>query len=111
MTPIHYQDFYLLLERPDQDAIAFFSSPRCGACRRLAHKIKEEDIHTPIFLIYAEDAPGIIEEFSIFHLPTLLVFRQGEPHCTLDIDWIESLQKQIDNALMRPPQENLCFKD
>ena len=102
---IHYSEYYAHLEHPNRNALAIFSSQRCGTCRRLLQHISQNPPLTHIFVIDAEQAPGLIEEFEIFHLPTLLLYKDGYFHANVPIPSISSLSKNIQAALKQPPQE------
>ena len=105
---LHYKDFYLELERENRCAVAIFTQPQCGTCRKLHTKITAENPSMDIFLIAAEDAPGLIEEWEIFHLPHILLFKNGLFHRHVHMDWSYTFQELIHLNLHAPPQEAPC---
>ena len=105
---LHYKDFYLELEREGRTAVVIFTQSRCGTCRRLHQKIVEENPDLDIFIISAETALGLIEEWEVFHLPHILLFKGGQFHRQVDIDWSYTFQELIHIALSAPPQEAPC---
>ena len=105
MQTIRYFDYYLQLEKANRNALAIFSSQRCGACRNLLRYVAENPPLKDIFVIDAEQAPGLIEEFSIFQLPTLFLYKDGYFHASLSNSTIYTLATNIEQALSSPPEE------
>ena len=108
LRSLHYKDFYLELEKENRTSVVIFMQPRCGTCRRLIQKLNTESHSTQIFTIAAEDAHGLIEEWEIFHLPHVLLFKDGHFHRHIAVDWHTTFQEQINSALQEPPQEAPC---
>ncbi|MEC7987420.1 MAG: thioredoxin family protein [Myxococcota bacterium] len=93
------------LEHPNRNALAVFSSHRCGSCRRVLTYLSQHPPMQHIFVIEAEEAMGLIEEFEIFHLPTLLLYKHGYFHANVTIHSPSDIANAIQRALSQPPQD------
>ena len=70
-------------------ALVVFTSPDCGGCRHLRRVLRQVQTAQPRWRLYEVDAqqdPGLVNEFEVFHLPTLFVFQNGEFHCQLSAE-------------------------
>jgi hypothetical protein len=79
---LHGLDVDATLARTPGPHLLVFTSPGCGSCRALTRAL---DAMEPIeglalWEIAAGDAPGLVEELDVFHLPALFLFRDGELH-------------------------------
>ena len=106
IIPLHYSEYYLTLERETQNALVVFSSPHCSTCRNLKNHICTQEISIPVFEVDATMAIGLIEDFRIFHLPTLILYLSGNFHRFFSPNMRESIEKQIKEAYLLPPQED-----
>ena len=106
ITPLHYQDFFLTMEKENQTALVIFSSERCGTCRRLKTIIQTEELSILVFDVDAASASGLVEEFSIHHFPTLLLYKNGSFHRFFSPDIRIPVQQQVIDALNHPPQDD-----
>jgi thioredoxin-like negative regulator of GroEL len=62
-------------------ALLAVGSASCGACRRLRAMLPAlaAAVGLPALWAEAEDAPGLVAELEVFHLPALFVVAAGEP--------------------------------
>jgi thioredoxin 1 len=107
---LHEANFFQELANFIGPCLIAFSSPFCGACQRLKSLIETNKSNRswsfPIFLLDAGENPGLVQNYEIFHFPTLLLFKDGAYHaeiqCLLSIDHI---QEAVDQALKETPQQ------
>lgn len=90
-------------------AIVMFTAPGCGACRRalgqLPRLAAEMDIQH-LFLVDVESSTGLAREFEIFHLPALILFRDGLYHAKIDAELTSgSFSEAVAKALAAPAEE------
>lgn len=74
-------------------ALVFFTGPHCASCHHLKGLLKENfDAFTvqfslfTIFEIKADKATALVNEFSVFHLPSMFLYRDGDYHCELQFE-------------------------
>jgi thioredoxin 1 len=61
----------------------FFKAPWCGACKILSplvHELADDNRGRPIVIgqVHTDNEKGLVERYKIQHLPTLIVFQNGE---------------------------------
>jgi hypothetical protein len=81
LRPLHGLDADATLARAPGANLLVLTSPGCGACRALLRAI---EIIEPIeglvaWGVDAGQAPGLVEELEVVHLPALFVYVDGEP--------------------------------
>ncbi len=82
-------DFHRRLAETPGIGLIMFASPGCGGCRHLRHvlhQVQTEQPHWQLYEVDAQQDPGLVHEFEVFHLPTLLLFQNGEFHCQLSAE-------------------------
>jgi thioredoxin 1 len=87
----HYNTFMQTLESINQtlsthDALMlYFSAPTCNVCHALKPKLTEAIMDNfPTFVIESiniSETPEIASHFSVFAIPTVLIFFQGREFC------------------------------
>lgn len=101
-------NFYHRLEETSGQSVVFFSRQGCASCRRwkrlLGGLVREQDIS--IFEVDVEQNMALANEYELFHLPALFLFKNGEFHSELQSEarlpaFLEAL-KQAGHA---PAQE------
>ncbi|MDD5389403.1 MAG: thioredoxin family protein [Gallionellaceae bacterium] len=88
-------------------ALVLFTSPACGTCRvveqRLPPAVPEG---THLFKVDVQKATGLARAFDIFHLPTLLLYRDGHFHARLDCEiTAPALRAEMARVLAGPPED------
>ena len=106
---LSYLDYYQILESRQEPSLVCFTNPSCGGCRRLHRLLVEHPPQIPdlqCFEILVEDAYGLVEEFDIFHLPTMFLYSNGQFHRPIH-SRLEptALENAIREALQQPAQE------
>lgn len=109
VSPLEQFEFHQTLESTPGIALVFFSSKECLSCRyweqlleRFCHK--HPDIQ--VFKIDAGLDQALTEEFDVFHLPSLFLYRDGRFHSPLQAEArLEALETAITEALESPAQE------
>jgi len=94
-------------------SLVFFSGPHCGSCHHLRDLLiahyQEFVAHFKqfhVFEVKADKAGALVNEFNVFHLPTIFLYKEGEFHCELQaIAQPKSIIKAIEYALKQPAQE------
>jgi thioredoxin-like negative regulator of GroEL len=80
LPPLRDADAWPRLEATPLALLAV-GSASCGACRRLRALLPglSAGVGLPALWAEAEDAPGLVAELEVFHLPALFVVAAGEP--------------------------------
>ena len=94
-------------------SLIFFSGPHCSSCHHLKQllntefqQITEHFSKFSAFEIKADKAAALVNEFGVFHLPSLYLYRDGEFHCELQAEAIPSkIIEAIEAALLKPAEE------
>ena len=94
-------------------SLIFFTGPHCASCHHLKALLKKESQqfidHFSDFKAYevkADKATALVNEFNVFHLPSMFLYRDGEFHCELQSEaHPQKLIKAIELALSNPAEE------
>jgi len=64
------------------DALLVITSPFCGACKAMLRALSTLPAQTVdrLFIADAGDAPGLVADLEVFHLPALFLYRDGDYH-------------------------------
>lgn len=65
-------------------ALVFYTGPDCGACHHLRNVFNEYLKQYDDLSVYEVDAvasSALINEFNIFHLPSMFLYKDGKYHC------------------------------
>lgn len=97
--------------------MVFFTGPHCASCHHLKNLMNSEyaqftqhftnsKIEFSAYEIKADKAAALVNEFGVFHLPSMYLYKNGEFHCELHAEAIPvKLIDAIDLALTKAPQE------
>jgi len=109
MKALEQFNFFQTLENTPNIAIVFFSSQACSSCRyweQLLAKYQETKPAINLFKVDAEQDPGLVEEFSVFHLPALFLYIDGVFHSEIQCEAnLNDLTNAIDKLAAEPHQE------
>lgn len=90
-------------------ALVTFTAAGCGACRHLRqvwHEVAGLRPDWALFEVDAERDPALVNEFEVFHLPTVFLFFDGLFHCQLESEARpKAIVDAVDAALQQPAQE------
>ena len=81
-TVITADNFEKEVINSDVPVIVDFWATWCGPCRMIApilEEISEETINVKICKVDVDDQPELAAEYGIQSIPTLIVFKNGEP--------------------------------
>jgi thioredoxin-like negative regulator of GroEL len=106
-TSLEEADYHRRLAERGGVALVLFSSPDCGACRMVERRlpaVMPEGVG--LFRVDVQRATGLARAFEIFHLPALLLYRDGQFHAVLDtVVAPVPLRQAIEAALAAPARE------
>ena len=89
--------------------LVYFTAPNCGTCRSLKLALTqylERAEGVAVFEVDAVHNGGLINEFGIFHLPTLYMYLNGEFHADLQCFAMpDAIQQAVDKAVSLSPEE------
>ncbi len=107
MVPLDESRYHASLLETGGIAVVLFSSPACGTCRVVERRLPEAvTAGTHLFKVDVQQASGLARAFEIFHLPTLLLYRDGHYHARLDCEVsAAAMREAMARALARPPEE------
>ena len=88
-------------------AVVLFTSPTCGTCKVVEQRLPgalPSGVHG--FQVNVQTSPGLARALEIFHLPTLMLYREGVFHAHLNTTITPTaLQRAVAAALDAPAQE------
>ena len=61
-----------------KNCLLYFSTSNCPVCMKLDDNFETCDIELEIFKVTPETFPKIMEEFSIFAVPTVILIKDGK---------------------------------
>ncbi len=93
--------------------LVFFTGPHCASCHHLrdlftrdGRIINDHFAEFNVYEIKADKAAALVNEFNVFHLPTLFLYRDGQYHCELQtLAHPKKIIEAIEIALMKPAEE------
>jgi len=110
-------NFFESIENSKGLVLVFFTGPHCASCHHLKSLLNSEaqqftdhfkktrhDFNA--YEIKADKAAALVNEFGVFHLPSMYLYQNGQFHCQLQAEAITTkLVEAIDKALQQAPQE------
>ena len=103
---LHPMDHHLVLDNRLEPTLVVYGRDRCGACRHLERLLKEDNWLAELFpglialSVDLEQGAWLAEELSIFHLPALFLYRDGDILCEIKSQLTRpALETSIQKAL------------
>ena len=90
-------------------ALVFYTGPNCGSCHHLRRVLTEylrqyNDLH--IFEVDAVTSSALINEFNVFHLPSMFLYKDGHYHCELHAEALPlKIHRAVADALQLPAED------
>jgi len=84
LPPLHGLDVDRVLHAAPAPVLLVITRAGCGACRAVKAAFAALDPNGALagllaYEVDATDAPALVEELGVFHLPALWLYRGGEP--------------------------------
>lgn len=83
VTELNFEEEVLKSELP---VLVDFWAPWCGPCRMLAPMVaqvaEEQEGKAKVVKINIDESPALAEQYGIATIPTLMVFKEGQPVST-----------------------------
>ncbi len=102
-------NFHHVLAATTGLSLVLFSAPACGACKQLKGLfVQQSQIFSDytLFEVDAQREMALTNEFELFHLPAMFLYRDGEFHAEIHAEpRPPSILAAVDSALSRPPME------
>ena len=90
-------------------SLVFYTGPHCGACHHLRNVLNEylkRDNHLTVFEVDAVNSSALVNEFNVFHLPSMFLYNDGRYHCELHAEALpDKIKQAIKLALLKPAEE------
>ncbi len=101
-------DFHPRLAASSGIAVALFSGPDCGSCKRLEKNLPEW-LGGNVNYFYKVDvqrSTALASAYDVFHLPSLFVFVNGHYHGPLQAEAApQPMRTALENLLAEPAHE------
>ena len=108
-TPLTDLNFHQTLAEINGAALVLVGTAHCGACKQLKVVLQRYQISQqalPIFEVDAVMNGGILQALTIFHLPALFLYIDGQYHRQIQCEaTLLNLQTAIQHALMQAAEE------
>ena len=107
LEPLDEFHYHHRLHEAGGVALVLFSSPTCGTCRVVEQRLPElAPAEVRLFKVDVQISPGLARAHDVFHLPTMLLYSDGQFHARLECEISRSvLEKALGVALASPAQE------
>jgi len=101
-------EFHHVLEEQGGIGIVMFTGEFCGSCRAWKQLLQEYQKNNAVRLyeIDAEREMALTNEFDVFHLPALFLYKDGCYHSAIQCEAsLSMLEKTIDDCLRNKAME------
>ncbi len=105
--------FHQTLAETEGTSLVFFTGPHCASCHHLRDLLTNEYAQFvehftefSAFEVKADKATALVNEFNVFHLPSMFLYQEGFFHCELQAQaHPRKLMEAIELALSKPAEE------
>ena len=110
-------NFHQTIDESSGLVLVFFTGPHCASCHHLRDlftdniqilkkRFSETSLQFNVFEIKADKANALVNEFNVFHLPSLFLYQNGQYHCELQTQaHPQKIIEAIQLALLKPAEE------
>ena len=102
-------EFHHTMSEMSGSVIVIFTGPACGSCKAWKKLLKEFKRLNPdvrLFEVDVEQDQALATEFSVFHLPALFLYRDGNYHGEIECEAsLSALDSTLTELLRQSPQE------
>lgn len=110
-------NFHQTIDESAGLVLVFFTGPHCASCHHLRDLFTEHiqilkkyflktELLFSVFEIKADKANALVNEFNVFHLPSLFLYQNGQYHCELQTQaHPQKIIESIQLALLKPAEE------
>jgi len=107
--PLDQFEFHHRLAETDGIALVLFYKQSCSSCEfwhTLLLKYQSEHKPIKLFSVDVERDSGLANEYEIFHLPVIHLYKNGHFHCDIQCEAaMDTLETCIEKALSNPAQD------
>ncbi len=113
MTELDEFNFHSIISDTPGISLVFFTGPHCASCHHLRDLLIRDNKRLinhfsafSSFEIKADKATALVNEFTVFHLPSMFLYQDGQFHCELQSQaHSQKIIEAIDIALSKPAEE------
>ncbi|MCF6189996.1 MAG: thioredoxin domain-containing protein [Cocleimonas sp.] len=106
-------NFHQIIADTEGVAVMFFTGPHCASCHHLRELFVAEEqkfsshfSSFSVFEVKADKAAALVNEFSVFHLPSMFLYQDGQFHCALQAQaHSQRIIDAIELVLLQPAEE------
>ena len=106
---LNAHNFHHEIEETAGVSLVFFSHALCGSCRgwkQLLQSYSSAYDDIKIFEVDAESEMALTNEFEVFHLPALFLYKDGQFHAPFEsIASVDEINQNIRRLLKLPARE------
>jgi len=105
--------FHPVISETSGITLVFFTGPHCASCHHLRdlfilekQQFVDHFSQFSVFEIKADKATALVNEFNVFHLPSMFLYHEGQFHCELQSQaHPKKIIEAIELALSKPAEE------
>lgn len=109
LESLNTHNFHHVLEGVSGVSLVFFTHSLCSSCRAWkqllqTYSASHQDIR--IFEVDAESEMALTNEFEVFHLPALFLYKDGQYHAPFQsVASLEAIDQAITRLLSKPAED------
>jgi len=102
-------NYHHLISETTGTSLVFYTGPNCGSCHHLRNVLTEylrQYNNLTVFEVDAVTSSALINEFNIFHLPSMFLYKDGRYHCEFHAEALpDRIHTAIEQALLLPAED------